>query len=54
MTCKAKMTLISEGQEGNCGEDWKYVLDAKVFNQGLKGQGSISVPYHPGKRDNLG
>ena len=46
MTCKLKMTLISEGQEGNCGEDWKYVLDVKVFNQGLKGQGSISVPKH--------
>ncbi len=46
MTCKLTMTLISEGQEGNCGDDWKYDLDLKVFNQGLKGTGSISVPKH--------
>lgn len=46
MTCKLTMALISEGQEGNCGDDWKYELEAKVFNEGLRGEGSISVPKH--------
>ncbi len=46
MTCKLVMTLLSESQEGECGEDWKYVVDAKIFNQGLKGEGKISVPKH--------
>jgi hypothetical protein len=40
------MTLVSESQEGNCGDDWKYDLDVKVFSEGLKGEGSISVPKH--------
>jgi len=40
------MTLISECQEGNIGEDWKYKLDAKVIGEGVKGQGSVSVPKH--------
>ena len=46
MTCKLTMTLISEHQEGNCGEDWKYDLDVKVFHEGLKGEGQVSVPKH--------
>ena len=46
MNCKLTMTLISESQEGNCGDDWKYDLEAKVFNEGLKGEGQISVPKH--------
>jgi hypothetical protein len=40
------MALISESQEGNCGDDWKYELEAKVFNEGLRGEGCISVPKH--------
>jgi hypothetical protein len=40
------MTLISEHQEGECGEDWKYDVSVKVFNEGLKGEGVISVPKH--------
>ena len=46
MTCKLTMTLISESQEGNCGDDWKYDIEAKVFNEGLQGEGKISVPKH--------
>ena len=46
MTCKLIMTLISEGQEGDCGDDWAYDLEVKVFHEGLKGEGTISVPKH--------
>ncbi len=31
MSCRLTMTLISESQEGNIGEDWKYELDVKVL-----------------------
>lgn len=46
MTCSLTMTLISEHQEGECGDDWKYEVSVKVFNEGLKGEGVISVPKH--------
>ena len=46
MACKVTMTLLTESQQGNIGDDWKYTLEAKVFNQGLKGKASISVPKH--------
>jgi hypothetical protein len=32
MSCRLTMTLISECQEGNIGEDWKYDLDVKVLS----------------------
>jgi hypothetical protein len=46
MTCKLTMTLISESQQGNIGEDWKYDLDVKVLAGDRKGGGSVSVPKH--------
>lgn len=46
MTCTLTMTLISEGQEGNCGDDWMYDLETKVFCEGLKGEATVHVPKH--------
>jgi hypothetical protein len=47
MSCRLTMTLISELQEGNVGEDWKYQLDVEVvLKDGVVGQGSIEVSKH--------
>lgn len=46
MTYKLTMTLVSEGQVGDCGNDWAYELEVKVFHGGLKGKGTFSVPKH--------
>lgn len=46
MGCRVTMSLVSERQDGPIGDDWKYEIEAKVFNEGLKGKGQISVPKH--------
>lgn len=46
MACTLTLSLISESQEGDVGDDWKYELEAKVFSGALAGQGTISVPKH--------
>lgn len=46
MACKVTITLLTESQQGNIGDDWKYNLEAKVFNEGLKGTGNIKVKKH--------
>lgn len=46
MTCKLTMTLISESQEGECGDDWKYDLEVQVYHDELIGKGQINVPKH--------
>lgn len=46
MTYRLTMALISEGQVGDCGNDWAYDLEVKVFHAGLKGKGTVSVPKH--------
>jgi hypothetical protein len=40
------MTLVSESQEGDCGDDWSYRLEAKVFHGGLRADAVIEVPKH--------
>ena len=46
MSCKVTVTLVSETQEGNVGDTWKYDLEAKLFCEGLRGEATISVPKH--------
>lgn len=43
---KVTMSLVTERQDGPIGDDWRYVVAAKVFNEGLKGKGKIKVPKH--------
>lgn len=46
MACRITMSLLAERQDGPIGDDWKYSVEAKVFNQGLQGKGLIKVPKH--------
>jgi hypothetical protein len=46
MTAKVTFSILSERQDGNIGDDWKYDIEVKVFNEGLKGKGTISVKKH--------
>jgi hypothetical protein len=46
MGCRLTFKLLSESQEGNIGNDWRYVVEVKVFNQGLAGKGKIKVKKH--------
>jgi len=46
MGCTVTMSLLAERQDGPIGDDWRYVVEAKVFNQGLAGKGKIKVPKH--------
>ncbi len=46
MACKVTLTLIDERQDGPIGDDWRYSVEAKVFNQGLKGKGKVKVAKH--------
>lgn len=46
MTFKLTLSLVSESQEGDCGNDWMYELEAKAFCEGLKGNAIINVPKH--------
>lgn len=46
MAFKVTVSVLSESQEGDIGEDWKFDLNVKVFNQGLKGDGNIKVKKH--------
>mgnify|MGYP000050089501 CR=1 FL=1 len=46
MNGRITITLLSERQDGQIGDDWKYELGVKVFNGGLVDEGSIKVPEH--------
>lgn len=46
MGAKVTMSLVTERQDGPIGDDWRYVVEAKVFSEGLKGKGKIKVPKH--------
>ena len=46
MGCNVTMTVVTERQDGPIGDDWRYTVEAKVFNEGLKGKGMIKVPKH--------
>ncbi len=46
MAFKVTISVLSEGQEGDIGDDWKFDLAVKVFNEGLKGEGHIKVKKH--------
>ncbi|MGD9264649.1 MAG: hypothetical protein PVJ71_02600 [Lysobacterales bacterium] len=46
MTGKVTFSVLSESHEGMVGSSWRYWIEIKVFNRGLKGQGRIEVPKH--------
>ena len=46
MAFKVTISVLSESQEGDIGDDWKFELNAKVFNEGLAGEGKIKVKKH--------
>lgn len=39
-------SIAEESHTGPIGDDWKYWVEAKVYNEGLKGEAIISVPRH--------
>jgi hypothetical protein len=46
MEGKVTFSVLTESHEGPIGEDWRYWIEAKVFNQGLQGTGTIKVEKH--------
>jgi hypothetical protein len=46
MEANVIFSVLTERQEGPIGDDWKFWIEAKVFNHGLKGQGTIRVAKH--------
>ncbi len=46
MPCTMTMSILSESQEGDIGDDWKYSLQAKIYSGALQGQDTIDVKKH--------
>jgi len=46
MKGKVTFSVLTESHEGPIGDDWRYWIEAKVFNRGLQGQGTIKVGKH--------
>ena len=46
MEGRVTFSVLTESHEGPIGEDWRYWIEAKIFNLGLKGSGTITVKKH--------
>lgn len=46
MNGQVTFSVLTESHEGPIGDSWRYWIEAKVFNQGLQGQGTIRVDKH--------
>jgi hypothetical protein len=46
VAAKIVFSILEENHEGPIGDDWRYWVEAKVFNAGLKSQGKITVKKH--------
>jgi|GEM_PF-6205669 len=46
MAFKVTVSVLSEGQEGDIGDDWRFELNVKAFNEGLKGAGTLKIKKH--------
>lgn len=50
MACKLVISLVSESQTGNIGNDWRYSMEVQVYgagsSQALLGKGTLEVAEH--------
>ncbi len=46
MPCVITFSLVSESLTGDIGDDWEYQVEARVFNPGITGAGTIRVSEH--------
>lgn len=46
MAATVTFTILEENHIGPIGDDWRYWVEAKVFNEGLKGEGKVVVKKH--------
>lgn len=46
MAFKVTVSILSETQEGDIGDDWRFELNVKIFNEGLTDEGNIKVKKH--------
>ena len=46
MAFKVTISILSESQEGDIGDDWRFELNVKVFNEGLTDEGNFKVKKH--------
>jgi len=46
MQGQVTFSVLTESHEGPIGDNWRYWIEAKVFNRGLQGQGRINVQRH--------
>lgn len=46
MAFKVTISILSETQEGDIGDDWRFELNVKIFNEGLADEGNFKVKKH--------